>query len=148
MASSGRFLFSYQRLQRHGGLNEELDTDFPTFRRFNINGRRLKLRIPGLRRFLRKRPRLLHRVKVSWRKAWKRLKNGQAHINDLFGGNFMVMQCSQKTGMHVQPPQFFDCKARRLGYYEQGLHRQSQLSATSIRLGFPRHLVLVSISIA
>ncbi|XP_012079950.2 uncharacterized protein LOC105640283 isoform X3 [Jatropha curcas] len=119
MASSGRFLFSYQRLQRHGGLNEELDTDFPTFRRFNINGRRLKLRIPGLRRFLRKRPRLLHRVKVSWRKAWKRLKNGQAHINDLFGGNFMVMQVSHTP---------FKCGDRP---YIMGRHASQRLPSAS-----------------
>ena len=32
------------------------------------------------------------RVKVSWRKALKRLKNGQVHMNDLFGGNYLFMQ--------------------------------------------------------
>ncbi|KAK8583922.1 hypothetical protein V6N13_109309 [Hibiscus sabdariffa] len=75
--------FSYQRLNRE----EEA-------RRWSRLGfrRRPKLKIPGLKRFLRKRNRLLSRLKLSWRKAFKRLKNGQSHMNDLFAGNFLVLQ--------------------------------------------------------
>ncbi|KAJ1391914.1 hypothetical protein SESBI_36266 [Sesbania bispinosa] len=54
--------------------------------------RRPRLRIAGLRRFLRKRTKFLSRFRVSWCKALKRLKNGQCHMNDLFGGNFLFMQ--------------------------------------------------------
>ncbi|XP_057418746.1 uncharacterized protein LOC130712952 [Lotus japonicus] len=54
--------------------------------------RRPRLRIAGLRRFFRKRAKFVSRVRVSWRKALKRLKDGQSHWNDLFGSNFLFMQ--------------------------------------------------------
>ncbi|KAJ6374388.1 hypothetical protein OIU78_029993 [Salix suchowensis] len=93
--------YSYHRLGHEGWSDEEAEEerafrrirDFSRVNRFSIR-KRLKLRIPGLRRFSRKRARLFSRVKISWLRAWKRLKNGQAHINDLFGGNFLVMQVS------------------------------------------------------
>lgn len=58
-----------------------------------ISGRkRPRIKIPGLRKFLRKRGRFLSRFKISLAKVLRRLKNGQAHMNDLFGGNYLFMQ--------------------------------------------------------
>lgn len=54
--------------------------------------RRPRLRIAGLRRFLRKRTKFVSRFRVSWRTTLMKLKNGQCHMNDLFGGNFLIMQ--------------------------------------------------------
>ncbi|KAK8344223.1 hypothetical protein V6Z12_A07G064800 [Gossypium hirsutum] len=98
--------FSYQRLKNEecsfNEAEEEKAIQFkqtsrkwqrPRFKRFAIRSRP-KLRIPGLTRFLRKRSRVLSRLKLSWRKALNRLKHGQAHMNDLFGGNFLVLQVS------------------------------------------------------
>ncbi|CAK7336573.1 unnamed protein product [Dovyalis caffra] len=90
---------SYCRLRNEGWFDEDAEEEralrrirnFSRLKKFTIR-KRSKIRIPGLRRFLRKKARLLSRVKVSWLKAWNRLKNGQAHMNDLFGGNFLVMQ--------------------------------------------------------
>ncbi|XVF08805.1 hypothetical protein REPUB_Repub07fG0035100 [Reevesia pubescens] len=94
--------FSYHRLKNEGWFDEAEEEKATLFnktrkwsrglRRFGIRKRRPKLKIPGLRRFLRKRSRFLSRVKLSWGKALKRLKNGQVHMNDLFGGNFLVLQ--------------------------------------------------------
>ncbi|XP_039020197.1 uncharacterized protein LOC120151962 [Hibiscus syriacus] len=84
--------FSYQRLTNEGG--EETSIRFKNARKWSRSAikKRPKLRIPALRRFLRRRSRVFLRLKLSWRKALKRLKNGQSHMNDLFGGNFLVLQ--------------------------------------------------------
>ncbi|KAJ4846849.1 hypothetical protein Tsubulata_030520 [Turnera subulata] len=94
----------YHRLTYEGWSNEIADDErafsrirnFSWSRKFSIRRRlRLRLRIPGLRRFfIRKRRRLVAKVKVSWCKTWKRLKNGQTYMNDLLGGNFLVLQVS------------------------------------------------------
>ncbi|GMI76729.1 hypothetical protein HRI_001342200 [Hibiscus trionum] len=76
--------FSYQRLKKEEEKARQ-------WWRLGFR-RRPKLKIPGLKRFLRKRSRVLSRLKLSWRKALKRLKNGQSHMNDLFGGNLLVLQ--------------------------------------------------------
>ncbi|KAE8736289.1 Non-LTR retrolelement reverse transcriptase-like protein [Hibiscus syriacus] len=82
--------FSYQRLTNE----EETSIRFKSERKWSriTIRKRPKLRIPGLRRFLRRRSRVFLRLKLSWRKALERLKNGQSHMNDLYGGNFLVMQ--------------------------------------------------------
>ncbi|XWS37184.1 hypothetical protein CRYUN_Cryun19dG0021200 [Craigia yunnanensis] len=106
--------FSYHRLKNEGWFDEaEEEKAFfkktrkywsRGLRRFRIR-KRLKLRIPGLRRFLlRKRSRFFSRVKLSWGKALKRLKNGQAHMNDLFGGNFLVLQVNHTPFRSGQKP--------------------------------------------
>ncbi|GLT29094.1 hypothetical protein SLA2020_039800 [Shorea laevis] len=92
---ASRTKFPYIRLRDEGWLDkaEEGGAYRKTGKRIKL--RRLKrptLRIQGLRRFLRRRSRLLTRVKVSWVTALRRLKSGQIHMNDLFGGNFLVMQ--------------------------------------------------------
>lgn len=63
-----------------------------------LSGRRItkpRVQIPILRKFLRRRNKLLvfsNFMSVSWVLALKRMKNGQAHLNDLFGRNYMLMQ--------------------------------------------------------
>ncbi|OMO67132.1 hypothetical protein COLO4_30221 [Corchorus olitorius] len=110
---------SYQRLKNEGNWFDDADhqkslfkkrrkwTSSAGLRRFGIR-KRPKLRIPGLRRFLRKRSRFFSRVKLSWGKAFKRLKNGQAHMNDLFGGNFLVLQANHTPFASGQKKVFSD----------------------------------------
>ncbi|KAE8672308.1 Non-LTR retrolelement reverse transcriptase-like protein [Hibiscus syriacus] len=91
--------FSYRRLINE----EETSIRFKSARKWSRIAirKRPKLRIPGLTRFLRRRSRFFLRLKLSWRKAFKRLKDGQPHMNDLFGGNFLVLQHNHspfKTG--------------------------------------------------
>ncbi|WVZ12520.1 hypothetical protein V8G54_017050 [Vigna mungo] len=54
--------------------------------------RRARLRVAALRIFLRKRRKFVSKLRVGWRKALKRLRNGQSHMNDLLGGNMLLMQ--------------------------------------------------------
>jgi hypothetical protein len=97
--------FSYYRLNHEIGLFDEEskeDRAFRNIRRWSKIGRLLgrrrpKVQIPGLRRFTRKRKRFFTRLKVSWGKTLKRLKNGQAHMSDLFGGNCLFMQLNYTT---------------------------------------------------
>ncbi|CAL9030918.1 unnamed protein product [Prunus brigantina] len=95
---------AYQRLRNEGLFEEETEQNRAViFKKTNggwskfrkLTGRRRpRVRVVGLRRFLRGRARLFTRIKVSWSKALKRLKNGQAHMNDLFGGNYLFMQAN------------------------------------------------------
>ncbi|KAF7806011.1 Cytochrome P450 [Senna tora] len=100
----GAKLNSYQRLRNE----EEFEPEILEFRQVKkakawlkfkalAGRRRPKVRIQGLRRFLRKRSRFLRRLRIRsfpWRKAFLKLKNGQSHWNDLFGGNFLFMHCN------------------------------------------------------
>jgi len=110
MASLGKQ--SYRRLKNEEELDEEIvEKEVKKARawlRFRAlaGRRRPRLRVAALRKFLRKRPKFLSNFRVRWRKAFKRLKNGQSHVNDLFGGNFLLMQgnlapfdCSKKPHM-------------------------------------------------
>ncbi|KAM0979421.1 hypothetical protein ACFX13_015561 [Malus domestica] len=94
---------AYQRLRNEGLFDEETDQQntaikFKKIRGWSkirkLTGRRPRVRIQGLRRFLRRKARVFSRIKVSWSKALKRLKHGQAHMNDLFGGNYLFMQAN------------------------------------------------------
>lgn len=110
MVSVGRL--SYQRLVNEKELDENtLEREVQKARawlkfRALAGRRRPRLRIAGLKRFLRKRTKVLSRFRVAWRKALKKLKNGQSHMNDLFGSNFLFMQgnptpfgCNEKAYM-------------------------------------------------
>lgn len=100
MASSK---FSYYRLGNEGGLldeeqPQELRSAFRKIRRWSkinkrfVGRRRPKVEILGLRRLWRKRKRFSMRLRASWSKAFERLKNGKAHMSDLFAGNYLFMQ--------------------------------------------------------
>lgn len=105
MGSCSRF--SYQRLKQEGWIDDDLDDQIgrlrqsSTFRPRRVHvRRRLKVRIPSLRRFLRRKARL---VKGAWVKVVKRLKESQAHFGDLFAGNYLFLQVTPtplKTHSH------------------------------------------------
>ncbi|KAK6928411.1 hypothetical protein RJ641_007002 [Dillenia turbinata] len=92
--------FTYQRL-RNEGMFDDLDEE-----RFRVIGRsriwsrlrklssrkKLRIRIPSLRRFLRRRAKVVSAVRVSFCRILKRLKDGRAHFADLFAGNYLFLQ--------------------------------------------------------
>uniref|UniRef100_A0A5B7C4K4 Uncharacterized protein n=1 Tax=Davidia involucrata TaxID=16924 RepID=A0A5B7C4K4_DAVIN len=99
MASTAKF--SYQRLRHEGGFDDDDDDDeeirariigkarsWSRVRKVHIR-KRLKVRIPSLGRFLRRKARL---VMVSCAKVLKRLKDNRSHFGDLFAGNYLFMQ--------------------------------------------------------
>ncbi|KAL2321742.1 hypothetical protein Fmac_026121 [Flemingia macrophylla] len=120
MASMGKL--SYRRLRNEEELDEEiiLVREVKKARawlklRALAGRRRPRLRVAALRRFVRKRTKSLSRFRLSWRKILKKLKNGQSHVNDLFGNNFLLMQGN------LAP---FECGNKPyMGYY--GLQRLS-----------------------
>lgn len=99
--------FHYQRLKNEEGNNddhEECHLIKPTPRRRRwrpwrklMGRKRLRVRVFGLKKLLRRRKmrrksRVLSAMKVSWKKALKKLKNNhQVYLNDLFGGNYLFM---------------------------------------------------------
>ncbi|CAI9115539.1 OLC1v1016460C1 [Oldenlandia corymbosa var. corymbosa] len=114
MGSSSRF--SYQRLQQELGwfdheedqfINDQigklrLSSNFRLTRRVHVR-RRLKVRIPSLRRFLRRKARL---VTVACKKIVKRLKESQSHFGDLFAGNYLFLQVAPTPlkNKQLKPP--------------------------------------------
>ncbi|GMY13233.1 protein SIEVE ELEMENT OCCLUSION B [Fagus crenata] len=98
MASVTKFL-PYQRLGHDGfdGYDEEISErlvvrsrNWCKFKRVPIR-RRFKLKVPSLRKFLRK-VRLFSGVRLSCAKVLKRLKESQAHFGEIFAGNYMFIQ--------------------------------------------------------
>ncbi|KAI8017866.1 hypothetical protein LOK49_LG04G03596 [Camellia lanceoleosa] len=98
MASIAKF--SYHRLRHEGGFDDEDDEDrirervigraksWSRFRKVHTR-KRLRIRIPILNRFLKRKAR---QVMVSWTKVLKRLKESQSHFGDLFAGNYLFLQ--------------------------------------------------------
>ncbi|KAF5457308.1 hypothetical protein F2P56_021420 [Juglans regia] len=95
------FKFPYQRLGNEGGFEDYEERErvvlrsraWCRFKRVSIR-RRFKLKVPNLRKFLRRKARLLSafRVSCSWAKVLKRLKESQAHFGDIFAGNYLFIQ--------------------------------------------------------
>ena len=95
--------FSYQRLKNECGFDEDPEEE-KAFRRMRnwskirkLAGKkqRPRIRIAGLKKFFRRRKyKIFSAVRVTWRKALKRLKESQAHMNDLFAGNYLFTQVS------------------------------------------------------
>ncbi|KVI02502.1 uncharacterized protein LOC112513591 [Cynara cardunculus var. scolymus] len=92
--------FSYHRLQNEGDndYEEEMKRAIDHVKsRIQRSSRlkrvhmrkRLKMKIPSLRKFVRRRARV---VMVSMAKVLKRLKDSQSHFGDLFAGNYLFMQ--------------------------------------------------------
>ncbi|XP_052190599.1 uncharacterized protein LOC127800180 [Diospyros lotus] len=101
MSSSSSSAFSYQRLRHEGDGADDYDDggeirervigrrrSWPRTRKVHVR-KRLRLRIPSLKRFLRRKARL---VADSWARVLKRLKESQSHFGDLFAGNYLFMQ--------------------------------------------------------
>ncbi|KAF8408335.1 hypothetical protein HHK36_007484 [Tetracentron sinense] len=100
MASTTKF--SYHRLRNEGWFDEEEEEGEGVIGRRRswsrlrkvASKKRSKIRIPGLRRFLRRKARMLSAVRISWGRILKRLKDSQSHMGDLFAGNYMFIQVS------------------------------------------------------
>ncbi|KAK1359453.1 Plexin-D1 like [Heracleum sosnowskyi] len=105
MASNARI--SYQRLRNEGGFDDygragigRVSSWTRRPRRVHVR-RRLKIKIPGLKRFLRRKARV---VVTSWSKIVKRLKESQSHFGDLFAGNYLFMQVTPTSLKCLQQP--------------------------------------------
>lgn len=105
MASSSSAKISYQRLRNEGLEMDDVEErqrerrknvvrrvrSWSTrYRRVHIR-RKIKIKIPSLRKFLRKKSKV---IVASLAKVVKRLKESQAHFGDLFAGNYLFMQIS------------------------------------------------------
>lgn len=95
MAMASNTRISYQRLRNEGGLDEyggagigRASSWTRRSRRVHLR-RKLKIRIPGFKRFMRRKAK---RVVSSWAKIVKRFREGQSHFGDLFAGNYLFMQ--------------------------------------------------------
>ncbi|KAM7509860.1 hypothetical protein LguiB_008735 [Lonicera macranthoides] len=92
MASAVKF--SYQRLVRQNEAEDNGDIartrikGWSNFRKVHIK-KKLKVKIPNLKKLLRRKSRLFV---VSLAKVVKRLKDSQSHLGDLFAGNYLFMQ--------------------------------------------------------
>ncbi|KAL8471221.1 hypothetical protein ACS0TY_028768 [Phlomoides rotata] len=83
---------SYQRLKNDSWFDEDekVLSRLRRSRRYSFHvRRRLRVKIPNLKRFLRRKAKL---VKTAWGKVCRRLKESQAHFGDLFAGNYVFMQ--------------------------------------------------------
>lgn len=58
-------------------------------RRLHVVSRRLRVKIPSLKRFLRRKTRV---VKIAFNKVCRRLKESRSHFGDLFAGNYLFVQ--------------------------------------------------------
>lgn len=77
--------------------------------------RRLRVRLPGLRRLRRRKARLMASVRASWTRVMQRLKEGQEHFGDLFAGNYLFLQ------VNPTPAKKHITRSYALGVYGQGL---------------------------
>lgn len=77
--------------------------------------RRLKVRLPGLRRLLRRKARLVASVRMSWTRVMQRFKEGQEHFGDLFAGNYLFLQ------VNPTPVKKYIARSYALGVYGGGL---------------------------
>ncbi|KAI4320163.1 hypothetical protein MLD38_033669 [Melastoma candidum] len=102
MASASRL--SYQRL-RNDDFSPDHDDILERYRHRSIAGssiwwrfrrfrsrRRFRVKVPGLRRFQRRRGKFVAAVRVSCGKVIKRLKESRSHFGDLFAGNYLFLQ--------------------------------------------------------
>ncbi|KAL1371344.1 hypothetical protein HN51_001556 [Arachis hypogaea] len=132
MASLGKRSYEYRRL-----LNEDEETllrkqvkKAKAWLKFRAlaSRRRPRIRVAGLRKFIRKRTKVLSKFKIHWRKAMKRLKNGQSHMNDLFGANYLFMQPNSTP---------FGCRQKqpRNNYKGYGHHHHHQGFSTTFSVG-------------
>ncbi|KAH0697659.1 hypothetical protein KY290_015540 [Solanum tuberosum] len=61
------------------------------FRKVHLRKRLRRIKVPSLKKFLRRKSRL---IVAALDKILKRLKESQSHFGDLFAGNYMFMQVS------------------------------------------------------
>ncbi|KAM7268692.1 hypothetical protein ACFE04_010858 [Oxalis oulophora] len=112
--------FSYQRLKNEGGVDDENERVIGRSRTGSFRLRRkrvFRLKVPSLRKLLRKRFGLL----VA--KVMKRLKESQAHFGDLFAGNYMLLQVNPTPLKHLQQKKFSYQIQGPSYYYSQNIAR-------------------------
>lgn len=102
----------YQRLRQESGYNlDDIDEcqlreyyektlarsrTWYRFRKVPIR-RRFKLKIPSIRRLLRRKTKLVSSIRVSFASVVKRLKESQSHLGELFAGNYLFLQVNPST---------------------------------------------------
>ncbi|KAL8200766.1 hypothetical protein R6Q57_012105 [Mikania cordata] len=105
--------FSYRRLRNEGDddydyeekikqaidLMKERTRRSSRLRRVHMR-KRLKMKIPSLRKFVRRRARL---VVISMAKVLKRLNDSRSHFGDLFAGNYLFMQVNPTPLKYSSP---------------------------------------------
>ncbi|KAL4577157.1 hypothetical protein LXL04_013261 [Taraxacum kok-saghyz] len=83
--------FSYQRLRNEFDNEREIKARIRwslRLKKVHIK-KRLKMKIPSLRKFVRRKARL---IIASLAMVLKRLKESQSHFGDLFAGNYLFTQ--------------------------------------------------------
>lgn len=122
-------LFQYQKLKPEAGLDVggyDYEPNYKVRFRHNILPRsssriwarlrrvpvrrRLRLRLPGLRRLLRRKARM---VSSAVRKVARRLKEGQGHFGDLFAGNYLFLQVNPSNPAAAAAAAMKRCAADR-----------------------------------
>lgn len=99
--------FHYQRLKNAEGCNDDHEEHYLTNQtprrskswrpwRIFMGKKRFRVRVLGSRKLsmkkIRRKSRVFKGMKVSWEKAFKRLKdNHKVYLNDLFGSNYLFM---------------------------------------------------------
>ena len=66
-------------------------------RRASIGRRLKKLRVPSLRKLLRRKSRLVTAMRGSIAKVVKRFREGEAYLGDLFAGNYLFLQVNPSS---------------------------------------------------
>ncbi|XP_022133605.1 uncharacterized protein LOC111006144 [Momordica charantia] len=88
---SDEFEESFGRSRRRSGIR------FGIVGRASIRRRLKKLKIPSLRKLLRKKSRLVKAMRGSISKVVKRFKDGEAYLGDLFAGNYLFLQVNPSS---------------------------------------------------
>ncbi|CAL9094292.1 unnamed protein product [Musa textilis] len=145
---------SYQKLKKLSPESEEdaVEAEFKGvvvlkgrsgWFRLKRNGRwrRPRVRVAGLRRFFRRKARVVgNSVRASIAKVLKRLKEGRPYLGELFAGNYMFMQVSPS------PTISYVDKSLHLGahhYHQHGLFPPPTLRVQEVAIatgsGCTRH---------
>lgn len=77
-----------RKIRRLGGRSRR----WFRIRRASIGRKLKKLKIPNLRKLLRRKSKLVTAMRGSISKVLKRFKDGEAYLGDLFAGNYLFIQ--------------------------------------------------------
>lgn len=99
----------YQKLKPETGFDEDerdrviikRSRNWNKFRKFSIR-KRLRLKVPTLRRLWRKKAKLMSAMRISCGNVIKRFKEGQAHFGDLFAGNYLFTQVNPTSLKYLE----------------------------------------------
>ncbi|XP_023756238.1 uncharacterized protein LOC111904743 [Lactuca sativa] len=135
--------FSYQRLRNEGSGDENYEylkevkraiahvkariQWSSRLKRVPLRKKTKKMKIPSLRKFMRRKARV---VMLSMAKVVKRLKDSQSHFGDLFAGNYLFMQVNPSSLKSSSP---FAIRGSIKGNEDHDL-RCSSSSSSSLRV--------------